>query len=54
VNGGEGINGSGEGGRRSEDEGDGTLDSMTRRGSRREVRLDRLKSDYDVVGVLVD
>jgi hypothetical protein len=44
----------GEGGRRSEDDGDGTLDSITRRGSTGGARLDSLEGDYDVVGVVGD
>jgi hypothetical protein len=44
----------GEGGRRSEDDGDGTLDSITSRGSTGGTSSDSLKGDYDVVGVMGD
>jgi hypothetical protein len=40
--------------RRSDDEGEGTFDSITSRGRIRFGKLDSLKGDYDVVGVVGD
>jgi hypothetical protein len=44
----------GEGGRRSDEEGEGTFDSITSRGRTGLCELDTLDGDYKVVGVLGD
>jgi hypothetical protein len=41
-------------GRRSDEEGDGTFDSITSRGKIRSELADTLKGDYEVVWVLED